>query len=95
MANGIVIRKHGHNMLEIVGLKGRSSHRRHLDEVWSRTDLELVETDNYKLEQPPQIELRKPLSDFVATNVERIHQSDKVNDGSDVRRRQSNQLMKV
>ncbi len=34
MPNGIVIRTHGHNMVDIIDLEDGSSHRRHIDLSW-------------------------------------------------------------
>ncbi len=39
IANGIVTRTQGHNILEIIDLEDGSSHRRHIDQVRFRTDV--------------------------------------------------------
>ncbi len=61
MAKGIVIRAHGHNMLEIIDLEDRLSYRRHLDQVRFRTDIKQEEVESPKPEQLERVELKSPL----------------------------------
>ncbi len=58
MTNGIVIKTHWHNMLDIIDLEDGLSYRRHPDQVRFRTDIAEEETKVPKLEQLQQIELR-------------------------------------
>ncbi len=75
MANGIVVRTHGHNMVDIIDLEDGSSHRRHIDQVRFKTDVRQEEPESPKPEQLERIELKTHLP-TVKDNVERTQDSD-------------------
>ncbi len=68
MANAIVIRTHGYNMLDIIDLVDGLSKRRHLDHVWFKIDIA-------KEVQHLQIELTKLLP-TVQNDLEHTQDSD-------------------
>ncbi len=83
MVNGIVIRKHGHNMLDIIDLEDESSHRRHLGQVRFRTDYGQEETKSSKSEQLQQIQLKKTLP-TVKADLEHTQASVEANNDLDI-----------
>ncbi len=82
MANGIVIRTHGHNMLNIIDLEGWSAHRRHIDQVRFITDSGQEEAESPKPEQLERIDQETPLP-TAQDNVEHTQDSDESNNDSD------------
>ncbi len=50
------------HMFEMIHLEDGSSQRRHLEQVWLRTDIATEETDGHTTEQCKQTEFKKPLS---------------------------------
>ncbi len=79
MANGIVIRTHGHNMLDIVNHKDGSSHRRHLDHVRFRTDIAQEETKSllaHRKSKAPTVSHWRWLGTHVHTRCGRSNISD-------------------
>ncbi len=68
-------------MFKMIDLEDGLSQRRHLEQVWFRTDIATDETDSHTTEQCKQTEFEKPLSIWKG----HINQLMEVNDGSDTR----------
>ncbi len=83
MANGIVIRTHNHNMVDIIDLENGSSHRRNIDQVRFRTDSGQEEDEIPKPEQLERVELKIPIP-TVKDNVEHTQDSDESNNDFDL-----------
>ncbi len=83
MANGIVIRTHGHNMVDIIDLEDGSSHRRHIDQVRFRTDIRQEKAESPKLEQLERIELKTP-QPTVKDNAEHTQDPNESNNDSNL-----------
>ncbi len=83
MANGIVIRKHEHYLLDIINLEDELSHRRHLGQARLRTDNGQEETKSPKSEQLQQIQLEKTVP-TVKADLEHTQASDEANNDLDV-----------
>ncbi len=83
MAEGIGVRAHGHNMVDIIDLEDGSSHRRHIDQVRFRTDVRQEEPESPKPEQLERIEL-KTLLPTVKDNAEHTQDSVEPINDSDV-----------
>ncbi len=83
MANGIVVRTHGHNVVDIIDLEDGSSHRRHIDQVRFRTDVRQEEPESPKPEQLERMELKTPLPTF-KDNAEHTQDLDQSNNDSDL-----------
>ncbi len=83
MANGIVVRTHGQNMVDIIDLEDGSPHRRHIDQVRFRADVRQEEPESPKPEQLERMELKAP-PPAVKDNAEHTQNSDEPINDSDV-----------